>query len=197
MLTHHIDNLRMQQTVGDFSLFFARTSGQLLGLSGTYVDDILRAVTPKWLASTTATTESTFETQAPKKKDFTFIGLQLSTSKNSIKMAQQDYNSRISLLPTNSTYEAYRSTRAKLAWASTTRPDISCAVSMASQVTEAKFKINFSANIRSANAVIKHLRNTPDINLTYPRLDKTTLRLSFTLMQATTTTRIIHRRSAT
>lgn len=41
----HTKNLRMQQSTGDFSLFFHRVANQLVALSGTYVDEVMQAST--------------------------------------------------------------------------------------------------------------------------------------------------------
>lgn len=64
--------------------------------------------------------------------------------------------------------------RAKLVWATHTRPDVCCAVSFSSQITESTFS---QVAIRDGKRVIKHLKQTSDIKLQFQRLDQATLRI--------------------
>jgi hypothetical protein len=57
-IRHHLTDLRMTQATGDFSLFFKRAKGALIGILGCYVDDVVRAGTLKYLASATHNTNA-------------------------------------------------------------------------------------------------------------------------------------------
>ena len=64
--------------------------------------------------------------------------------------------------------------RARLNWISNSRPEILCAVSVASAVTEKNFN---EKKIESLNPVIKHLKSTKEIKMKFPRLDQESLKL--------------------
>ena len=49
-------------------------------------------------------------------------------------MSQKLYIESLSLLSKDADFEFFRSMRAKLSWASNSRPDIACAVAFAAQV---------------------------------------------------------------
>jgi hypothetical protein len=78
------------------------------------------------------------------------------------------------MLPRDSTFAAHRSLRAKLAWITHTRPDISCAISQAAQVTDKEFE---PKHIDALNKIIRHLRATPDVKLRFLKLDIQSLKL--------------------
>jgi len=75
---HHLQELNMEQSSGDFSLFVKRIADGLVGLSGTYVDDIMRAGTVRFETDITKNTSKPFDTKVTRKAPFTFTGLQVS-----------------------------------------------------------------------------------------------------------------------
>jgi hypothetical protein len=48
---HHINDLNMTQTKQDVSFFFKHDAGKLVGLSGAFVDDLVRAGTLQFKTS--------------------------------------------------------------------------------------------------------------------------------------------------
>ena len=88
---HHLQHLRMKQTEGDFSLFFYHIGQKLAGLSGTYVDDILRAGNKEFNDYSTKITHSAFDAKNPMYNEFTFTGLQLSGTKEQRQISQKNY----------------------------------------------------------------------------------------------------------
>jgi len=170
---HHLEDLRMQQANGDFSLYFHNVGKKLTGMSRTYVDDILRTGNEDFKRSSMAATYSKFDAKDPIFNDFTFTGIHLSGTKEYRKLSQERYILRLSRLAREATYEQFRSCRHKLAWTVHTRPDIAFAVSKLAQVTAENF--DHSA-IRNYNKLLKHLHSTKGIVLEYPKLDVETLR---------------------
>jgi Reverse transcriptase (RNA-dependent DNA polymerase) len=59
---HHTQELKMAQSTGYFSLFYKRLMSGLTGLSGTYVDDIIRAGDGAFREESTKLTDETFDT---------------------------------------------------------------------------------------------------------------------------------------
>jgi hypothetical protein len=96
---HHLTDLRMTQATGDFSPFFKRAKGALIGMSGCYVDDVIRAGTQEFLAASTRMTEAAFDTKAPDTGSFEFLRLRTNETNSTRTMSQAQYASRLKLLP--------------------------------------------------------------------------------------------------
>jgi hypothetical protein len=62
---HHTDDLKMKHTKGDFSLFFKHVANRLVGLSGSFVDDLVRAGTLNFKTHSSAETQSRFDIKHP------------------------------------------------------------------------------------------------------------------------------------
>jgi Reverse transcriptase (RNA-dependent DNA polymerase) len=171
---HHTDDLKMKQTKGDFSLFFKHVANRLVGLSGSFVDDLVRAGTLNFKTQSNATTQSRFDIKPPTENDFTFIGIEIHSRKGNKRMSQASYVDRLTFVQQRCKFEDICTVRAKLAWAVHTRPDISYSVSRLALTTASSFDAH---TVVFANKVIRHLKLNPKLALRYPELDKTTLRL--------------------
>jgi hypothetical protein len=167
-------DLRMTQATGDFSLFFKRARGALIGMSGCYVHDVIRAGTPEFLASATRNTEAAFDTKAPAKDTFEFLGLRTSEANGVRTLSQAEYVSRLKLLPATADYSAYRSLRAQLDWVTHTRPDSACAVTQAAQVPQETFD---SRSISDLSGIIKYLSQISEVSLKFAPLELSSLRM--------------------
>ena len=172
---HHLDKLRMKQTNGDFSLFFKILGNKLTALSGTYVDGIIRAGDQEYLESSTRQTLADFESKEPSFRTFTFTGLQVSQDDTEKTLCQEEYIKCITILKDSESFDTFHSMRDKLAWVANTRPDISCAISMASTVRNDTFG---PASIKELNRISLRLKYTSDLSLKFPQLDLDSLRLT-------------------
>jgi Reverse transcriptase (RNA-dependent DNA polymerase) len=76
---HHINDLKTTQTKQDFSLFFKHAASKLIGLSGAFVDDLVRAGTLQFKDSSQRSTEGRFDVKPPATNDFTFAGFDITT----------------------------------------------------------------------------------------------------------------------
>ena len=164
----------MEQSTGDLSLFFKTIGQNLIGISGSYVDDLLRSGTKEFSQSSTLDTNKKFDTKDQSTNNIKFTGLRINGENETKSISQSEYISNLKLLPKSTSFETFRSIRAKLNWIANSRPDISCAVSMASAVTERNFS---ESKIKELNSVIRHLRNTRDLKLNFPHLDQESLKL--------------------
>lgn len=171
---HHTKELKMEQATGDFSLFFKRIAGKLTGISGTYVDDILRTGTKQFEEEATRTTGTSFDSKNPETPPLSFTGLRITENEDGRRLSQSAYISKLQLLPAAADFEMFRSTRAKLAWVVNSRPDIACAVAFASQVTSKTFEKHSQ---KTLNKIIKYLRSTKDLCLHFPKIHEGSLQL--------------------
>lgn len=104
----------MTATTGYHSLFFERLSNRLIGLSGFYVDDILRAGTSYFLKISFNTTRETFNTKPPENLPLEFTGILISGNLNSCHVTHERYIARLEQLSSSATSDDFRSLRAKL-----------------------------------------------------------------------------------
>ena len=106
-----------------------------MGLCANYVDDTLHAGTKEY-AKLCNKTEEKFKCKEIEWDNVQFAGVEVETKKNGFEVHQKKYINKIRELDYKSTYEDFRSLRAKLAWTNNSRPDIACAVALLTQVTK-------------------------------------------------------------
>lgn len=171
----HLHDLRMEQATGDFSLIFRRQADKLVALSGTHVDDALKSGEPNTLQSIQKQLQSKFDVRISNTSQFIFTGIFCDVSDpNKRILSQKQYIERMQYLKEDLSFSEFRSLLAKLMWTTQTRPDVSCAASFASQVTEDNFDKN---SIKLINQTVKRLKNTSSISLQYKKLDQSSLNL--------------------
>jgi hypothetical protein len=93
-----------------------------------------------------------------------------------VKVNQAQYLHSLKVLPTDASYEDFRSARMKLAWLVHSRPDVSYCAATAAQVTPDLFQASTNA-IRRLNSSIKRLHESPNEALRFPILDISSLRI--------------------
>ena len=147
----------------------------LIGVSGSYIDDVIRVGADEFRRDSSAVTSRAFDTKPSEDTPVVFNGLEVKKHDVGHSLGQKGYISRLKLLRPDSSFHEYRSMRAKLAWVVHSRPDIACTVSMAAQATE---KIFGHESIKLVNKIIKHLQNTITIRVKYPKLDPVSLYLT-------------------
>lgn len=172
---HHLKEMDMEQAAGDLYLFFKTSLGKLLGLSGTYVDDNLRAGKEPFRKQSTDTTTTTFDAKRNEEMPFTFTGIEVSGRYRQRQLSQKRYIEKLCLLMKDCDFKSFRSMRAKLSLVVNSRPDIACAIAFASQVTENTFR---GDSYKQLNKVIKHLKSTTDLVLKFPQLDLSSVQLT-------------------
>lgn len=87
---------------------------------------------------------------------------------------QSKHTDRLELLSQDACFKDLRSIRAALAWVALTRPDISCAVNQASQVTEQNF---VHLDIEKLNNAIRTVKTSADRGLIFSPVDVKSLYL--------------------
>lgn len=110
MATHLIQDLLMQRSALDISLFFKLVRGKLAGVSGTYVDDGIHTGNDEFLKECDKT-EQKFTSRQRALDNFTFSGIEISTHKEGIRLCQRNYALSIKPLPSNCSYRHFTSCR--------------------------------------------------------------------------------------
>jgi hypothetical protein len=103
---HHTNDLGMTQTKRDFSLFFKHATSKLLGLSGAFVEDLLRAGTLRFNDSSQRTTENRFDVKPLTTNEFTFAGFYITTHGERSEISQNDYFRRLKLVSSTCEFAA-------------------------------------------------------------------------------------------
>lgn len=152
LTSFHMHRLRMFQATGDFALFFRHICHRLVGLSATFVDDLLEAGTDQYKQEMAEAIREEFEISPPQSTPLTYAGTTVTSSPYTL--SQSGYIRRLTLLRVDATFDEFASYRQKIAWITHTRPDIACAVSFAAQLTNKSFQ---KSDIDNLNAVVIHL----------------------------------------
>ena len=81
LTAHHKDQLAIEKTTGDVSLFFKRVAEKLVGPSGSYIDDIIRARKKAFMTKLDMETKQRSNSKPNKNPPFSFTGLQVTGDK--------------------------------------------------------------------------------------------------------------------
>jgi hypothetical protein len=100
--------------------------------------------------------------------NLTFAGVDITTVSNVLRLSQNTYLTDVTPLKPSADISSYRSRRAKLAWLTLTRPDVSCAMRLAAPVTAATLN---KTRITLLNKILKRLQATPSTSLPFPSLN--------------------------
>ena len=154
----------MESAISDAALFYKKLGEELIGTCATYVDDSLHAGNEKY-QEITKITEEKFKCKNREYDDLQFSGLEIETKNNEFCAHQKRYISKLKRIPETANFSEFRSTRAKLACISNSRPDISCPVAKLTQVTEEKYEKNQKSYIIKINDILNHLEEYKDLVL--------------------------------
>ena len=144
---------------------------------GLYVDDTIIAVHPSSM-TTIERMQSRFMSRPIDWSKFNFVGTHVSTETYGIDrvltITQPQHMTEIRSIPVGTTFTEFRSIRARIAWLSHSRPDVSCSINRSAQVTDSTFG---AGSIKELNKAIKYVLSTRNIGLSYPKLDTNSLHL--------------------
>ena len=174
--SHLVNDLHLTPTKTDPSLYFAYANGELTGLSGFYVDDLLRAGTPEFRTSSSKT-HMRFETTGDEDPPFTFAGFNIAKQSDvPYTIDQLFYMKKLEELELTSSFDQYRSMRMRLAWLANTRPDLQFEISQIAQVAAQRFKDDAHAHLLRLNAAIRYAHSNP-AHLKFTKLDYSSLHI--------------------
>ena len=152
------------------------TNGLLKGISGGYVDDLIRTGDSSF-KQLCSKTERSFDMAEDQGLPCTFTEISISRRlDNTIVQQQHEYLRRLEELPPDASFHHLRSMWMKLAWLSNTRPVCLFQISQLAQETEEKYNTEVSVVIRRINRAIRYAVQNR-IYLKVPSLNKDTLRV--------------------
>ena len=112
---HLVEDLQLESTKVDSSLYFCFRFGELAGINGTYVDDLLRAGDHEFRKKCTKT-HKVFETSGDDPTPLTFSGFNVCVNDDgSLSIDQNFYRKQLECLDSASTFPDFRSMGMKLA----------------------------------------------------------------------------------
>jgi hypothetical protein len=106
-----------------------------------------------------------------------FAGTEIDKTEDGFIVHQGEYCGKIPLLKPTSDFQEFSSIRARLTWATHTRPDICCAVNQAAQATQSRFEEDPTTCVKDINKITKHLHSL-DLPLKFSKLDPNSLQLT-------------------
>lgn len=150
--------------------------GIIAGLSGSYIDDIIRCGTQEFRKHCFSTNYK-FEMASDEAIPCTVTGFRVSyDSQYTVQLDQHRYIEKLRPLPEDGTYKDLASLRMQLAWLSHSRPDLFFEVSQLPHVIRALFEKDRVQIIRRANKAAKAAYKNKMI-LRFLKLDLDTLRI--------------------
>ena len=173
---HHKKDLGMKPLRCDPALYVLMKDNVLQGLSGWYVDELIRTgnTTFKELARET---NRKFEMADDQDLPCVFTGFSLKRSQDGTFIQDQhEYLKRLEELPADCPFKAFRSMRMKLAWLANTRPDCLFEISQLAQITEEMYEEDRRKVVRQLNRTIRYAIQN-QISLQIPVLNIDTLRI--------------------
>lgn len=169
---HHVADLQMEALDSEPAFYFRCMGERLIGLSGLYVDDILRAGTKEY-EQLSASTSQKFDTTPSVFDEDTFAGLHFKEVDNGIAVDMQEYITKLRFKE-GQDYTSFASNRAKLAWLVYARPDICAVIAKVAQITNRMYQKDPAFFTDVLQKILRRVQTTP-LTLFYPRLDKDTV----------------------
>ncbi len=154
-LDNHLrDDLGMEPTRTDPALYVKVEDGQVVGLNGNYLDDLLRAGKDRFRQHCRET-HSKFEMSEEDDLPCDFAGFKISGDKvNGFNVDQNQYLTNLEHLPITATFPDFRSMRMKLGWLRNSRADCAVQISQLAQVTDVIFKDRNREILKRINRVM-------------------------------------------
>ena len=166
---HHTLDLKMSHLKSDPSFHFIKSGNTLSGISGTYVDDLLRAGTENFKQLSSKTNQR-FDMKQPSTPPCDFSGFRLQFNIDNIMQTSQiSYMSKLEELESTATFSDFRSMRMKLAWLAHTRPDCLFEISHLAQITESMFLKSPSSFTTRLNRSTRYAKRHK-ISISFPQL---------------------------
>ena len=121
---HLLSDLHLEPTKCDPSLYLSIRKGELIGINGSYVDNLLRTGTRDF-RSEWELTHRKFGTSGNEVPTFTFAGFRMSSNgDNSYRIDQNFYLPELVAIENSIEFSTSRSMRMKIAWLANTPPDV-------------------------------------------------------------------------
>lgn len=173
---HHKKDLGMISTKLDPALYYLIENDVLIGMIGTYVDDILRCGDNNFKQKAQSTHE-TFEMDKDEFLPTEFTGFEIKkNSYGEVVISQDHYLKNIFTLTSDASFSDFRSMRMKLSWLSNSRPDCAYNISQLAQTTEGYFTEEKEKCLKLINETVKYAKSYR-LDITFPKLSLDSLRI--------------------
>jgi hypothetical protein len=166
----------MKSTTGEPAMFYKAVNDKIAGVTSAYVDDLLMAGTKEFEKETELTSQK-FVSRKREYGEVRFAGTEIDKTGDGFIVHQCEYCSKIPLLQLPSNFQEFSSIRARLSWATHTRPDICCAVNQAAQMKQSRFDEDPTIYVMDINKITKYLYSL-DLPLKFSKLDPNSLQLT-------------------
>lgn len=165
----------MKPFKSDPAIYFLLREGILKGLSGSYVDDLVRAGKQDFRGISAKTNER-FEMKEDSALPSAFTGFILDKRAADLLIDQKSYLRKLEKLDEGATFGQFRSMRMRLAWLANSRPDCLFEINQLAQITEHMFKDRPNEMVRRLNKAIRYATEN-QVRLKIPKLDVESLRI--------------------
>ena len=171
---HHKKDMGMRPLRSDLALYVLMREGPLSGLSGKYVDYMIRAGNEQ-IQKIAQSTSQRFQKAEDSYLPCGFTGFLLYKDKGGcVQLNQADYLDNLRPMPEDSSYSQFASMRMKLAWLTHSRPDCMYEMSQRTQFTRAIFDEKRRDVVRRINQTVIYAEGNT-ASLRFPKLDLKTL----------------------
>lgn len=158
---HHKDDMGMSPMRADPAVYVIMRDVLLSGLSGTYVDDMIRAGDEHFENSAEDISER-FRMAEDSYLVCSFTGFLLKREDaGCVQLSQSDYPQKLKPLPEDYTYAQFASLRMKLPWFAQSRPDCLREISQMTQVTRSRLEDHRREIIRRVNKTVQYGEENP------------------------------------
>ncbi len=172
---HHRKDLDMKPFKLDHALYYYINNGKLKGLSGSYIDDIIRTGDEEFKQMSNKTNRK-FEMAADEELPSEFTGFIIKRQNENIFISQSHYLQKLSILPKEASFSDFRSMRMRLAWLSNSRPDCLFHISKLTQVTEKDFNSFKTDILKQINTVVEYAKEE-SFDLKISKLENESIRI--------------------
>ena len=172
---HHRKNLKMEPFRIDTALYSSGEGDNLKGLSGCYVDDLLRCGNFEFEKASSKTKER-IELAESFRLQSEFTGFLIDEDRHSFFIDQNNYLRKLESLPKDATFGEFQSMRMKLAWLSNSRQNCLFEIAQLAQITDEMFKKSAPTIIRRLHKATKYAVENR-IRLRIPTLEKSSIRV--------------------
>ena len=160
---HMKKDLKMKSMIADPVLYMKfNPSGELIGMNGSYVDDVLQAGDMHFM-NIARYTDSKFDTSGDEEPTLTPAGQKISKpNENAYAVDQSLYLKNMKPVTGNSTWSEFSSKRIHHAWNANTRPDICVDISQLASVTKEVIAKNGRNYIKRFSRSLKFANELPN-----------------------------------
>ena len=173
---HHRQVLELKPLCSDPTLYDKMADSLLAGLSGCYMDDMIRCGRPDF-EEVAQKTSKAFEMADDEHPSCTFTGFKLDVCDgDNLEINQKEYQQQLCMMPEDGSFRDFCSTRMQLAWLAHSRPDVLYEVSQLAQITVERFEEHRRDVVKRTNRIIAYAKDNT-VSIKFSKLELSSLRV--------------------